>query len=381
MAPVRLAFTYHLVLPSSPDVTLSTVRAAIAPKVGRYRTGRGESPFEMSASVYGLGGLVKVDLRFASGGVGDADAETTWDASRALTALADDMRRTASSHTSAWESWSNKDPVLTELRGQLKACKPSASIEVPLLEADRDVLVDDVAATRVHDAAIRDKCPFLSDQERSTTNVEVTLAEGSLRIDGYDGALVVANGKAYLETSRPFRRARPELKRRRPLWALTSALIAAISVGMSFLTLSWLSLSAFAFVVVITTVAAVYFAPRFKAPRFKAKRATTALGLVPIAVLAAFAVGYGCVALATPTAITLAGTPVSYLRDPMLLSLSLLTTVGVLDLGLHGAVRSVAYFEMLLVASAAGGAAIVAVRAFSQRAQELLDALSVEQRR
>jgi hypothetical protein len=171
------------------------------------------------------------------------------------------------------------------------------------------------------------------------------------------------------------------LKRRRPLWALTSALIAAISVGMSFLTLSWLSLSAFAFVVVITTVAAVYFAPRFKAPRFKAKRATTALGLVPIAVLAAFAVGYGCVALATPTAITLAGTPVSYLRDPMLLSLSLLTTVGVLDLGLHGAVRSVAYFEMLLVASAAGGAAIVAVRAFSQRAKELLDALSVEQRR
>ena len=202
------------------------------------------------------------------------------------------------------------------------------------------------------------------------------LAEGSLRIDGGDAALVVANGKAYLETSRPLRRARPELKRRLPLWALTSALIAVISVAMSFLTLSWLSLGAFAIVVVITTFAAVYFAPRFKA-----KQATTALGLVPIAILAAFAVGYGCVALATPTAITLAGTPVSYLRDPLLLSLSLLTTVGVLDLALHGAVRSVAYLEMLLVASAAGGAAIVAVRAFSQRAQELLDALSVEQRR
>jgi hypothetical protein len=374
VAPVRLAFTYHLALPATPDVTPSTIRAAIGPKLGSHHTGLGEFPFHVSASVYGVGRLVKVDLRFASGG--DAEAETTWDASRALTALADDMRRSASSHTSAWQSWSNKDPVLAELRHQLNECKPSASIEVPLLEADRDVLVDDVAATRVHDAAIRDKCPFLSDQERRTANVEVMLAEGSLRIDGDDAALVVANGKAYLETSRPFRRARPELKRRLPLWALTSALIAAISVAMSFLTLSWLSLGAFAIVVVITTFAAVYFAPRFKA-----KQATTALGLVPIAILAAFAVGYGCVALATPTAITLAGTPVSYLRDPLLLSLSLLTTVGVLDLALHGAVRSVAYLEMLLVASAAGGAAIVAVRAFSQRAQELLDALSVEQRR
>jgi hypothetical protein len=227
----------------------------------------------------------------------------------------------------------------------------------------------------VHDAAIREQCPFLSDQERRTTNADVRLGIGSLRIDGDDGGVVVANGKAYLEASRPLRRARLQVKRRWQLWALTSALIAAISVGMSFLTLSWLSLSAFALVVVIATSAAVYFAPRFKA-----ERATTALGLGPIAVLAAFAVGYGCVALATPTAITLAGTPVTYLRDPLLLSLSLLTTVGVLDLALHGAVRSVAYFEMLLVASAAGGAAIVAVRAFSQRAQELLDALSVERR-
>jgi hypothetical protein len=222
-----------------------------------------------------------------------------------------------------------QDTTLAELHRQLlnECKKPSASIEVPLLEADRDVLVDDVAATRVHDAAIRDKCPFLSDQERRTANVEVMLAEGSLRIDGDDAALVVANGKAYLETSRPLRRARPEVKRRRPLWALTSALIASMSVGMSFLTLSWFSLSAFATAVVITTIAAIYFAPRFKA-----KRAATALGLVPIAVLAAFAVDYGCVALATPTAITLAGTPVSYLHDPLLLSLSLLTTVGVLDL-------------------------------------------------
>ncbi len=78
MAPVRLAFTYHLALPVTPDVTPSTIRASIEPKLGRYHTGLGESPFEMSASVYGVGWLVKVDLRFASGG-GGAEAETTWD--------------------------------------------------------------------------------------------------------------------------------------------------------------------------------------------------------------------------------------------------------------------------------------------------------------
>jgi hypothetical protein len=35
---------------------------------------------------------------------------------------------------------------------------------------------------------------------------------------------------------------------------------------------------------------------------------------------------------------------------------------------------------MLLVASAAGGAAIIAVRAVSQRTQELIDALNIERR-
>jgi hypothetical protein len=69
---------------------------------------------------------------------------------------------------------------------------------------------------------------------------------------------------------------------------------------------------------------------------------------------------------------------VGYLRDPLLLSLSLLTTVGVLDLGLHRSVRSIAYLEMLLVAGVAGGAAIVAVRTVSRRAQELMDALNIE---
>jgi hypothetical protein len=372
VAPIRVALTYHLALSEHPKLSASTVRRAIEPKLGSHHTGLlNEFPISVSASVHEASGLVKVDLRFVS----DADSETTWDASSTLNTLARDVRLAASSHTAAWEYWSNKDPILTELRRQLKDCKPSASIEVPLLEADLDVLVDDVGATRVHDAAIREKCPFLSDQERRTSNVEVMLAERSLRIDGKNADMAVANGKAYLEASRPLRHARPKAKPRQPVWASTSALIAAISFVMSFLTLSWVSLAAFAAVVATTIVAALYFAPRFNA-----KRRITALGLVPIATLAAFAVAYGWAALATPTAITLTGTSVSSLRDPLLLSLSLLSTVGVLDLALHGAVRSVAYFEMLLVASAAGGAAIVAVRTFSQRAREVMDALNAEQR-
>ena len=91
---------------------------------------------------------------------------------------------------------------------------------------------------------------------------------------------------------------------------------------MSFLTLTWASLGAFAIVVAVLVAAAVYLAPHFRA-----RRATTALGLLPIGTLAVFAVVYGCVSLASPSAITLAGAHVSYLRDPLLLSLSLLSTV------------------------------------------------------
>jgi hypothetical protein len=369
VAPVRLAFTYHLALPVQPNLSAWLARRAISPKLGGHRVGFSDFPLSVTASVHEASGLVKVDLSFES----TADSETTRDASSTLSALARGVPEAASLHTEAWENWSNKDAVLTELRRQLNACKPSASIEVPLLEVDLDVVVDDVGAARVHDAAIREKCPFLSDQERRITSVEVMLAKRSLRIDGADAEMAVANGKAYLEASRPLRRARPKEKPRRPMWAATSAVIAAISFGMSFLTLSWVSLAAFASVVAATTLATVYLAPHFKV-----ERRITALGLLPIATLAAFAVAYGCVALATPSAVTLAGTPVSYLRDPLLLSLSLLSTVGVLDLALHGAVRSVAYLEMLLVASAAGGAAIVVVRTFSQRAREVMDALNAE---
>jgi hypothetical protein len=371
VALVRVGFTYHLALPAQPNLSAWLTRTAIQPKLGSHHTGSDEFPISVTASIHETDGIVKIDLRFET----TAHCESTWDASSTLTTLARTLPNAVSLHTGAWDSWSTKDPVLLELRRQLKEYKPSASIEVPLLEADFDVVVDDVGATRVHDAAIREKYPFLSDQERRTTSVRVMLAKRSLRIDGDDTDMAVANGKAYLEASRPLRRARPIEKPRRPIWAATSTLIAAISFGMSFLALSWVSLGAFAMIVAATTIAAIYFAPRLNA-----ERRITALGLLPIATLAAFAIAYGCVALATPTAITLAGTPLSYLHDPMLLSLSLLSTVGVLDLALHGAVRSVAYLEMLLVASAAGGAAIIAVRTFSRRAREVVDALNVERR-
>lgn len=114
------------------------------------------------------------------------------------------------------------------------------------------------------------------------------------------------------------------------------------------------------------------------APRFSARRSVTALGLVPILTLCLFAFAYGAIAMLDPAAITSHGAHLRYLREPLLLSLSLLSMVGVLDLSLHGWVRSLAYLEMLLIASLAGGAAIVAVRRLSRRAQTLVDELRQE---
>jgi len=67
-----------------------------------------------------------------------------------------------------------------------------------------------------------------------------------------------------------------------------------------------------------------------------------------------------------------------FLREPFLLSLSLLSTVGVLDLRLNGWIRSLAYLEMIFVASLAGGAASVVARRASRRADEIASQLRLE---
>jgi hypothetical protein len=149
--------------------------------------------------------------------------------------------------------------------------------------------------------------------------------------------------------------------------------IALLSFGMSWAPLTWATLSVFAFLATLIGVAAVLFARRLRA-----KPLVTAWGMAPILTLCAFAFAYGASALADPAVIELNRARLRFLREPFLLSLSLLSTVGVLDLRLNGWVRSLAYLEMILVASLAGGAAITVARRVSRRADEVANQLRIE---
>lgn len=87
----------------------------------------------------------------------------------------------------------------------------------------------------------------------------------------------------------------------------------------------------------------------------------------------------GHLALAADTRVT--GAPALHLRDPLLLSLSLATTAGAFDFGLTGWLRSIAFLEMLLVASYLGAAVLVSARALSTRFDRTIGELRVQQER
>ncbi len=269
-------------------------------------------------------------------------------------------------------SINTKGPGLRALCQALEKSEPRTTVRVPLLASDRPILLSDVGAARAVEASIREVYPFLADQQQRIDAIEVELQPDCLLIDASDPEIAVDAGEAYLSAAR--RQARPrDSVPATPVWAWASAAIALATVGLSFLALSWAALAVFATLVLLGAGVAVMLAPRFSA-----RRSVTALGLVPILTLCLFAFAYGAIAMLDPAAITSHGAHLRYLREPLLLSLSLLSMVGVLDLSLHGWVRSLAYLEMLLIASLAGGAAIVAVRRLSRRAQTLVDELRQE---
>ena len=139
--------------------------------------------------------------------------------------------------------------------------------------------------------------------------------------------------------------------------------------------MSFLSLTTGTLITLGVVVAAIFGAAVYVSPHWLARRYTTILGLSVPAILVLFACAYGAIALADPGSLQLDDSHIHHLREPLLLSLSLLTTVGLLDLQLHGWVRSVAYVEMLLVASLAGGAAVIAAQRASRALGDVLGEL------
>jgi hypothetical protein len=284
----------------------------------------------------------------------------------------------------ATEWWTSKRPYgpeagryrcptpVVELARALKRARPQATVRVPLLGSDRDVVLGARDARKTLVACIEETYSFWSDQEER-------LAATSAKVDGRDLVITAATlpiavdcAKAYLTAGQ--RRTAPRLAvPARPIWALGSVTIAALSFGMSWAPLNWPTLTTFATLTLVIVAAATG-----GARRLGAKPRITLFGLGPILILALFACLYGGASLLDGSLITSYGQPVHFLREPFLLALSLLTTVGVLDLATHSWVRSIAYLEMLLMAGVAGGAAIVAARRLSRRAREIVDELRLE---
>jgi hypothetical protein len=198
--------------------------------------------------------------------------------------------------------------------------------------------------------------------------LQVQMGGGYLLLTSRSLGFAVDAADAYLRTSRPA--PRPRLQAAKPVWAWGSAAIAAVSLGLSFAPLTTATLILLGCLTGLAAIASCALAPRWLA-----RRSHTLLGMGPAIALIAFACLYGAVALLEPTALQLDAHPSHDLRDPLLLSLGLLTTSGLLDFGVHGWLRSVAYLEMLLIAGFAGGAAIVAARRASALIRESLAAL------
>jgi len=99
----------------------------------------------------------------------------------------------------------------------------------------------------------------------------------------------------------------------------------------------------------------------------------TALGMAPSAIVLGFAVFYGFAMRGSHPSVAITATKVPHLVDALLLSFGLASTGGFFDLGLRTlTVRVVAFAEMLLMLSIAGGSLYLAAHAVWDRLGEIL---------
>ena len=130
-----------------------------------------------------------------------------------------------------------------------------------------------------------------------------------------------------------------------PVWLVVTGLGAAMAVGSALL----------------------------MARRGGALLSNTALGMSPSIIVLGFAVYYGSLMMGSDPAVTVAATGAPHLVDTFLLSLSLASTGGLFDLGLHTTVvRVVAFAEMLLIVSVAGRSLYIGAHAVLDKLGQML---------
>lgn len=357
MARMAVALRYDVVLPGGIDVSM--IRSGLRGQVGQ-RSEDGQE-YMLEATVTDADQRVSVRLEYVA-----ALEETVPASAWRLENVADTLEKVVERDFNRWRYVSSLSD-LAALGNAVERERPQATVRVPLLAADHDVVINDEAARRAVTTSVREVYAFWSDQEERLRAVQVRLDTDALIITSPFTGAAVDSGRAYLTAAR--RKASPSLPPA-PVWAWASAAIALVSFALSWAPLTTATVAIFAGLAAGVAGEAVVLAPRLLA-----RRSVTAWGMAPILALVLFACAYGAISLLSSDAITINGSPLHHLREPLLLSLSLLTTVGVLDLHVHQWVRSVAYLEMLLVAGLAGGAAVVAVRRISGRVGRIVDDL------
>jgi hypothetical protein len=254
------------------------------------------------------------------------------------------------------------------MRESLRVGNPlEATVTVPLRHDDQEFIgANPMAFVGI---ALERPFPFAADLRRQTNGMTAEVEDSHLAISGASPRAVGLAAAAFVRAPRPIIAAIPT----RPVWAYGTLAVLAISFALSWLPLSTGSIVALGAAAVATTTLALLLARRHGLAR------RTALGLVPVLIVVAFALVYSVAGL-TGKALELQGEAL-HLRDPLLLSLSLASTVGFLDLSLSGWLRSIAYLEMLLVAGYLGAAALVTVRSLSVRLDQTIRELRSERER
>jgi len=312
-------------------------------------------------------GALHVDVRLVAKDTARATASSRYEGQRALYAL---ERRIEAAEERLRDAWCV--PAAEPLKDAFRRSRPAAMVVVPVRTAHAAHIRTPEQARAAVTAAVHAHWDYWPEVLASLRELSVERVDERLALASPSGRVVDA-AVAYLAA--PVGAGVARRSPGQPVWAWASAAIALVTAGLSFLPLTPAALVVLGAVVVAIAAAAVAVAPRWGA-----RRPTTFWGLAPALTLVLFACVYGAVALASDGSVELAGNALRHLRDPLLLSIGLLTTAGMLDVRLAGWVRSIAYLEMLMVAGLAGGAAVVAVRRASQRVAEIAAELRDDRR-
>jgi hypothetical protein len=357
MATVRVTEIHRVAFPGRKDA--DAFEAAL-PSLTNVRVDRGALVEVAATMLQRTPPAVRIEFAHATEVEGVDDC--AWRVKQLAEAVAEARKQTTDNLR-----YGTRDGVSAVLGRALADSEPEVRVYVPLAEEDASALTGDDDAQKAVERAIHARTTVLEDQAEQLTGLHVTREPQHLTIASTASlSAAVAIAKAYITAPRTPPSA-SILPRSAPVWAWASAAVVLVTFALSWTPLTTATVCTLAGLVVAVAALATWVAPRFRA-----KRSTTAWGLAPAVVLVGFACFYAALIVAGSDRIAFDGEPPEYMHDALLLSLSLLTTGGLLDLHVEGWVRSIAYLEMLLVATLAGGAAIVAVRSASRRVDQLV---------